>query len=73
MKPSSSLKLRSVIFTVLWIAAMLWWDGPVDRANIILTSAFGVAAGYTWYRIMRRLLVRGKLPPRSVAGLGAKS
>jgi multisubunit Na+/H+ antiporter MnhE subunit len=56
MTPLVRLKLGAVLFTVFWIAGMLWWNGSFERSNLIITTVFGAAAGYFWYRFMRRRL-----------------
>ena len=53
MKPSARLKLATVFFIVFWTAAMLWWSGSLEWANIITTAIGGAVAGYSWYRFMR--------------------
>jgi hypothetical protein len=69
MKPSARLKLATVVFTIFWIAAMLWWSGSLERANIIVTTICGAVAGYGWYRFMRWQLSRSQLPARSGQGI----
>jgi hypothetical protein len=71
MNPSTRLKLGSVVFAVFWIAAMLWWDGSFERANVITTTIFGAVLGYGWYRFMRWRLSHGQAPSRSGHSTGS--
>jgi asparagine N-glycosylation enzyme membrane subunit Stt3 len=68
LKPSTSLKLGSVFFTIFWIVAMLRWSGSMERANIVMTMICGVAAGYGWYRCMRWQVLRSSVLQRSGQG-----
>jgi hypothetical protein len=62
MYPSSRLKLNSVVFAVIWTVGMLCWEQPFDVAKLIVTSICGLAIGYLWYRVMRAILPRGRVP-----------
>jgi hypothetical protein len=62
MHPSSSLKIRAVIFAVLWIGFMLWWSGSAGRVNVMTLTLCGALVGYGWYRTMRWQLSRGRIP-----------
>jgi hypothetical protein len=65
VNPSTSLKLSSIAFAVLWTGWMLWWSGSPDRVNILVLTLCGVLVGYAWYRAMRwQFQRRGMLPPR---------
>jgi hypothetical protein len=59
MHPITQLKLCAIMFTVLWTGWMLWSSGSLERANVIVLSVCGVAAGYAWYLAMRWQFQRG--------------
>ena len=64
MYPSLRLKLSAVSYAVAWTICMLCWNGPFDRANLIVTSVCGAACGYLWYRLMRARGQRSHLRAR---------
>ena len=64
MYPSSRLKLSAVSYAVAWTVCMLCWNGPFDRANLIVTSVCGAACGFLWYRLMRARRQRSHLLAR---------
>jgi hypothetical protein len=67
MYPSSRLKLNSVAFAVIWTVGMRCWEQPLDVAKLIVTSLCGLAFGYLWYRVMRSILPRGRVPAPRLA------
>jgi hypothetical protein len=64
MNPTSGLKLSAIFFTVFWTAGMLWWRATLEPASVVLTVIGGSIAGYLWYRLMRRWVVR-QVPPEA--------
>jgi hypothetical protein len=72
MNPATQLKRGSAVFTVFWIAGMLWWSGSLAPGNVIATTVCGLIVGYAWYRVMRWQLARGRLPPGPDTGSAAK-
>ncbi|MGB8605997.1 hypothetical protein [Bradyrhizobium sp.] len=68
MDPATRLKLSAVVFTVLWTGWMLWWSGSLERANVIILTICGAAAGYAWYRAMRWQFRRMRLRHEHPAG-----
>ena len=58
MNPTSGLRWSAIFFTVFWTAGMLWWRGTLQPASVVLTVIGGSIAGYLWYRLMRRWVVR---------------
>jgi hypothetical protein len=52
MKPTISLKLSAVAFTILWFGGMLWVSGADDSSTIVTLALCCVATGYAWYRLM---------------------
>ena len=67
MHPSSKLKLHSVVFAVIWSVGMLCSERPFDVAKLIVTSICGFTSGYLWYRVMRTILPRGRVPASRLA------
>ena len=67
MYPSSRLKLYSLTFAMIWSAGMLCWEQPFAGAKVIVTSICGLAFGYLWYRVMRAILPRGRVPAPRLA------
>ena len=47
---------------------MLWWSGSLERANVIILTICGAAAGYAWYRAMRWQFRRMRLRHEHPAG-----
>jgi hypothetical protein len=64
MNSTSGLKLSAIFFTVFWTAGMLWWRGTLQPASVVLTVIGGCVAGYLWYLLMRRWVVR-QVPPEA--------
>ena len=44
--------LASIMFAVLWTAAMIWWTGT-ETANVVIFSIAGAVIGVLWYLAMR--------------------
>lgn len=59
---SSRLKLGSMLFSAFWALVMFWWSGEYSIANGVILAVFGALAAYVWYRLMRRKVLRARLP-----------
>ena len=64
MNPTSGLRWSAIFFTVFWTAGMLWWNGTLQPAGVILTVIGGCVAGYLWYRLMSWRLVVRQVPSK---------
>lgn len=53
MDQEKRLKLGAVLFTIFWIAGMLWWSGEYHPAYVTLLAVCGTIGGYLWYLAMR--------------------
>jgi hypothetical protein len=65
MNPTSGLRWSAIFFTVFWTAGMLWWNGTLQPASVVLTVIGGCVAGYLWYRLMRWRLVVRQVPSKA--------
>jgi len=52
MTHQTRLMLASIMFAVLWTAAMIGWTGT-ETANVIIFSIAGAVIGVLWYFAMR--------------------
>ena len=57
------LKLMSVLLTVFWTAAMVWWLGDYDPPHILIMTIGGALVGLSWYFSMRWFSRRYPKPP----------
>jgi uncharacterized protein YhhL (DUF1145 family) len=64
MYPSTHLKISSVVVTVLWIALTLYLSRSHAPLHVAVLTMRGCMAGYGWHRLMRLLLLRGRIPAR---------
>ena len=53
MELQRSLIAASFGFALLWVAGMLWWNGPMSTARAVLLIILGAFAGLLWYCGMR--------------------
>ena len=53
MKPTISLQLSAVAFTVFWFGSMQWVSGTDDLSISLILAFCSAAAGFFWYRLMR--------------------
>ncbi len=53
MDSRRSLVLASLAFALLWVAGMLWWNGPMSTARAVVLIVVGALAGLLWYLGMR--------------------
>jgi hypothetical protein len=65
MNPTSGLRWSAIFFTVFWTAGMLWWNGTLQPASVVLTVIGGCVAGYICYRLMRWRLVVRQVPSKA--------
>ena len=69
MKPTSSLQLSAVAFTVFWFGWMLWVSGTDDFLTVFTLAFCSAVTGLAWYRLMHwsfrhmRLLPVGGMNP----------
>ena len=59
---SSRLKLGSMLFGAFWALVMFRLSREYIVVNGVILAACGAAAGYSWYRLMRRRLPRERAP-----------
>ena len=52
MKPTSSLQLSAVAFTVFWFCGMLWVSGTDDFLTVFTLAFCSAVTGLVWYRLM---------------------
>jgi len=53
MSSQSRLVFASIMFAVLWGAAMILWTGN-DTANVVILTICAAIAGALWYVAMRK-------------------
>jgi hypothetical protein len=54
--PQMSLPLSSLLFAVLWIAGMMWWNAPLATAEIVMLVVAGAIAGVLWHYFMGKYM-----------------
>jgi hypothetical protein len=61
---TASLKWSALGFGVLWSGWMLWWNGSLELANIVILAICGGVVGTCWFVAMRFIFQGTGLLPR---------
>ena len=70
MKPTSSLQLSAVAFTIFWFGWMLWVSGTDDFLTILTLAFCSSMTGLVWYHLMRWSFRHMRLLPVDGIGVG---
>ncbi|ACA16411.1 hypothetical protein M446_1943 [Methylobacterium sp. 4-46] len=54
MSEQARLRWISVVFALLWTAAMLWWSAPLEAAAVVIWIIAGAVVGFLWHWLMSR-------------------
>jgi hypothetical protein len=70
--PTASLKWSALAFAVLWSGGMLWWNGSLELANIVILAICGGVVGACWFVAMRFIFEGAGLLPRAAAASASR-